>query len=86
MSPLETSECTLMGFNKQGKSYQILVRKYRKKKADCQEEQAAEIDTFIHASQVLRTQRSLIREDSCHILTVLAVITLSHYEFHCSLP
>lgn len=36
----------------------------------------------MHASQVLRTQMSQIREDGCHILTVLAIITLSH-KFHC---
>jgi len=39
-------------------------------------------DIFIHVSQVLRTQMSLITEDGWHILTVLAIITLSHYKFH----
>lgn len=38
---------------------------------------------FTHTSQVLRTKMSLITEDNWHILTVLAIITLSHYKFHC---
>lgn len=47
--------------------------------------QAEENGIFIHAYQVLRTQMSLITEDGWHILTVLAIITLSHYKFHCIL-
>lgn len=43
-------------------------------------------DIFMHASQVLRIQMNLDTEDGWHILTVQAIITLSHYKFHCFPP
>lgn len=91
MFPLENIWIYFDRLQKQEKSYHILIRKYNtasvcdnvKKMHEIASKQTEENDIFTHAPQIWRTQMSLITEDGWHILTVLAITTLSHYKFHC---